>query len=63
MGCIMATKAKLEANERYLKTQDEIKIRVPKGDKAKIQVRAESLGKSTNAYIVDLIDEDMKKEP
>lgn len=42
---------------------DRIEITVPKGDKAKIQAHAESLGKSTNAYIVDLINEDMEKEP
>jgi len=30
--------------------------------KVQIKARAESLGKSTNAYIVDLTNEDMKKE-
>lgn len=64
MGCDMASPAKLKANEKYIKEKtDEIKVRVPKGDKAKIQAQAESLGKSTNAYIVDLINEDMIKEP
>jgi hypothetical protein len=42
---------------------DRIEIFVPKGKKVQIKAQAESLGKSTNAYIVDLIEEDMKKEP
>ena len=36
-------------------------IFVPKGKKVQIKAHAESLGKSTNTYIVDLINEDMKK--
>lgn len=58
----MATKAHLEGNKRYLEKQDTILIRVPKGKKAKIQNHAQSKDKSLNKYIVDLIDEDMKKE-
>ena len=55
-----STRAKQKYNQA---NYDRIEITVPKGDKAKIQAHAESLGKSTNAYIVDLINEDMKKEP
>lgn len=58
----MATKAHLEGNKRYLEKQDTILIRVPKGKKAEIQNHAQSKEKSLNKYIVDLIDEDMKKE-
>ena len=58
----MATKAHLEGNKRYLEKQDTILIRVPKGKKAEIQNHAQRKDKSLNKYIVDLIDEDMKKE-
>lgn len=58
----MATKAHLEGNKRYLEKQDTILIRVPKGKKTEIQNHAQSKDKSLNKYIVDLIDEDMKKE-
>ncbi|MBR2954528.1 MAG: antitoxin [Clostridia bacterium] len=58
----MATKAHIEGNKRYLDKQDNIIIRVPKGKKAVIQEYAQKKEKSLNKYIVDLIDEDMKKE-
>lgn len=55
----VATKAHLEGNKRYLEKQDNITIRVPKGEKAKIKRWAETKGKSLNKYIVDLINGDM----
>lgn len=61
-GDIMATKSHLERNKRYLAKQDNIIIRVPKGKKAVIQEHAQKQAKSLNKYIVDLIDEDMRKE-
>lgn len=58
----MATEAKLKANDKYLKEKvDEFKVRVPKGEKEPIQEFAKSQGKSLNAYIVELIKEDMQK--
>lgn len=40
------------ATEKYLKkTYDEIKIRVPKGQKEIIQEHAESMKESTNSFI------------
>lgn len=52
-----------ETKDRYLKEQvDEFKIRVPKGRKAEIQVFAKAQGKSLNAYVVGLIEADMKQE-
>ena len=64
MVSIVATKAKLEANARYLQKLDDIKVRVKKGDRAKIQAHAKKRGfDSLNAYITHLIEEDMKKEP
>ena len=38
------------------KTYDEIKIRVPKGSKEKIQEFAKSKNQSVNSFINDLID-------
>lgn len=63
----MVSKAKLESNDRYLKTLDDIKVRVPKGKRKLIQKFAAKKGKSLNEYIVDLIEHDsgidLKKEP
>ncbi len=49
--------ARHRANEKYnAKAYDEIKVRVPKGCKQKIQAEAERQGKSVNGFINDLID-------
>ena len=55
-------KKQLEWAKTYLEKFDEIKIRVPQGEKAKIKAFAESKGESMNGYIIRLIDEDMKGE-
>lgn len=48
--------------DTYLKEKvDEFKVRVPKGQKAKIQQHAKNKGKSLNSYVVDLINADMDK--
>ena len=45
----------------YMKEKlDEIKFRVPKGQKSIIQEYAKSLGKSLNSYVVELIASDMQ---
>lgn len=38
---------------------DRIIVNVPKGQKAMIQAHVKELGKSVNAYVVDLINADM----
>lgn len=49
--------------DRYnAKAYDEIKVRVPKGEKAVIQAYAESQGKSVNGFISEAIAEKMHKE-
>lgn len=49
-----------ESKNRYLKEKvDNFKVYVPKGQKISIQEFAKSQGKSLNAYIVELINEDM----
>lgn len=56
-------KTSAEVKERYnKKTYEDIRLRVKKGEKEKIQARADKLQKSINGYIVDLIEEDLKKE-
>ena len=54
-----ATRAKRKYNS---KMYDRLDITVKAGEKEKIKQRAEKLGKSINAYITDLIYEDMEKE-
>lgn len=52
-----------EATAKYnKKSYDDIKIRVKKGEKEKIKSYAQSLEKSINKYICDLIYEDMDKK-
>ena len=56
------TKASGQAVNRYSKkAYDDVRLRVKKGQKEIIQKRAEELQKSVNSYIVDLIEEKMKK--
>lgn len=59
---MVVSKKQLEYAKKYLQKFDEIKIRVPEGDKKKIQAYAKANGESVNAYIVRLIAEDMKGE-
>lgn len=57
----MATKAQMQATAKYnAKSYDRIEIKVKKGQKTVIQAHAESKGLSLNAYIVGLIEKDMK---
>jgi len=58
----VATKAQLEGNKRYQAKLDRGVFYVPKGDLEKIKARAQQKGMSLNAYIVDLIEKDMKTE-
>lgn len=39
-----------EANKRYLEKQDELKIRLPGGQKATVQAAAQEVGESVNQY-------------
>lgn len=55
------SKAKLDCNKRYLATKSEIKLRMSPDVKEEIQKRATSLDKSVNAYIMDLIRQDMER--
>lgn len=51
------------AQDKYLKEKvDEFKIRVPKGQKQVIQDFAKSKGKSLNAFVYELIQNEMNSE-
>ena len=47
---------------KYQAKLDEIKVRVPKGDREKYKAFAESQGKSLNALIIELLDEKMSRD-
>ena len=57
------TESRKKANEKYLKESvEDIRIRVPKGDKAKVQEHAATMGESTNAFVVRAITEAMNRD-
>lgn len=58
----MATEAQRRAIAKYQKEKtSEIRLRVLNEEKEKIDAYAESVSKSTRAYILDLIKQDMEK--
>lgn len=44
-----------EANKRYLEKQDELKIRVPGGQKVTIEAAAAAAGVSVNRFVRDAV--------
>ena len=57
------TEAQKRSAEKYLKEKvEDIRIRVPKGQKDIIKTYAEAQGKSLNQFIVDSISAAMEKE-
>ena len=58
-----ASKAQQKAVSKYMKANyDEIKFRVPKGQREIIQAHAASRGESTNAFIFRAIREQMERD-
>lgn len=55
-------KKQLEYARKYLEKFDEIKLRVPAGEKEKIRQHAESVGESMNSFIFRAINETMEKD-
>jgi uncharacterized protein (DUF1778 family) len=56
------TEAQKRATIKYMeKNLEEVRFRVPKGQKDVIRKYAQSHGKSLSAYIKDLIMQDMEK--
>ena len=57
------TEAQKRAAEKYLReTVEDIRIRVPKGEKAKIKAHAESQNESMNQFVIRAIAEAMQRD-
>lgn len=57
------SKAQMKATAKYMKNNyDEIKIRVPKGDKAIIKAHADDHGESVNEFIKRAITEAIQRD-
>lgn len=57
------TEAQAKAAKKYLKESvEDIRIRVPKGDKAKVQEHAATMGESMNSFVIRAIDEAMERD-
>ena len=58
-----ASKAQQKAVSKYMKANyDEIKIRIPKGEKAIVQAHAATQGETTNAFITRAIQEAIERD-
>lgn len=58
-----ASKAQQKAVSKYMKANyDEIKVRVPKGQKEAIQTHAATRGESVNGFINRVISEAIERE-
>ena len=56
-------KTSSKVKDRYnAKAYDELKIRVPKGEKDKIKTHADTQGESLNGFVKRAIDETMKRD-
>ena len=57
------TDARRKASAKYLKESvEDVRIRVPKGQKAVIKNHAEQQGDSMNAFVIRAIDETMQRD-
>ena len=56
------SQARLAGNKRYLEKLEEIKFRVPKGQKAVIQAHAGTCGESVNGFIGRAINETVERD-
>ena len=57
------TEARKKANEKYLKESvEDVRIRVPIGQKAIIKSHAEKQGESMNAFAIRAINETMERD-
>lgn len=57
------TEAQAKAAKKYLtETVEDVRIRVPKGQKAIIKAHAERQGESMNAFVIRAIDETMERD-
>jgi predicted HicB family RNase H-like nuclease len=57
------SKAQRMATDKYIKEKtDEIKIRVPKGQKEALQAHAEARGESLNGFVTRAINEAIERD-
>ena len=57
------TDARRKASAKYLKESvEDVRIRVPKGQKAVIKNHADQQGESMNAFVIRAIDETMQRD-
>ncbi|GFI19184.1 MAG: hypothetical protein HFI43_04780 [Lachnospiraceae bacterium] len=57
------TDARRKASAKYLKESvEDIRIRVPKGNKSKIQEHAANMDESMNSFVIRAIDETMERD-
>ena len=62
-ACMPVSKAQQKAVSKYMKENyDELKARIPKGQKEIIKSHAEAQGESLNAFINRAISETMKRD-
>lgn len=58
-----ASKAQQRAVAKYMKDNyDEIKVRVPKGEKIQLQDHAKKLGETLNGFIVRAVRETVERD-
>lgn len=57
------SKAQQQAVSKYMKANyDELKIRIPKGNRARIQEHARAQGESANAFIYRAVNETIARD-
>jgi len=57
----MSSDAQRKANAKYLSGHDDIKIRVPKGQRERYKKHAATQGKSLNVLVIELLERDIKE--
>ena len=56
------SEAQKKASIKYLEKLDEIRIRMPKGEKNNIKEAAAAAGESMNQYIINAVDQRMERD-
>ena len=56
------TEAQLRASKKYHEKFDDLRIRVPAGEKEGIDAHAKSMGESTNSFVRRAIAEAMERD-
>ena len=56
------SEAQKKASIKYLEKLDEVRIRMPKGEKNNIKEAASAAGESMNQYIINAVDQRMERD-